>query len=659
MKGIQFRQDLQGLRAIAVIVVILAHASVNGFTGGFVGVDLFFVLSGYLITAGLYQEYLTTGRISIGQFYSRRIKRLLPALVLVMIFTLVAAFLLMSPMQAKSQVGSTPFVGLWFANFYFTFTEFDYFNELATNDLFLHTWSLGVEEQFYLLWPLTLLLCFKLATRNTQSNSTSSSINHYRLLIAIAAIGCASFALGLYWINTKPIWAFYQMPGRIWQFCLGAAAYIASQLFMSVPTRTQTQQLSAGVLLTAGVVGIIYAVTTYNQTTIYPGIAAIIPSASAALIIFGGVGLAPSRNPLCVAPLQWIGNRSYSAYLWHWPVLMLPKSIGIELDAASLTAAILGTLLLSDMTYRLIEKPFWKGPLAEFSAKQILTAGLLTMLLLLAGGFHLTRKSVTAKPTDIVSLVNRWQTDVPVIYSMPCDTWYRSAEVSPCMFGKENAKKTLLMMGDSIGVQWFSLFALAAQEADWRMILLTKSSCPMVDESIYYSRIKQNYLICDQWRHDVLARVSEWNPDLIVLGSAASYDFSDQQWSEGSQRIWQKLTQNNTRLLVVAGTPILGINGPQCIAKHLQNGVSDLTGLCQKDQSASKAYHVALTLQQAAAGIPLVDIIDFNALVCPQQQCRSISKSGIITFRDDKHLTDSYVHWIYQQKKKEIKQYFQ
>ena len=204
---IQYRQDIQGLRAIAISIVVMAHANIPGFAGGFVGVDVFFVLSGFLITGILVKERLATGTIRYATFLSRRLKRLLPALLVMLVTVLFLASMLLSSYEVQMQTGSFPYSATWTSNFYFAFAEFDYFAVLKAKDLFLHTWSLGIEEQFYVIWPWMVMLSFAIATISSTPNC------HFRHLIhVIAVVFLAGIGLCLYWAHTNTLLSFYMMP---------------------------------------------------------------------------------------------------------------------------------------------------------------------------------------------------------------------------------------------------------------------------------------------------------------------------------------------------------------------------------------------------------------------------------------------------------------
>lgn len=223
-----YRPDLQGMRAIAILIVAFEHARLPIIKGGFIGVDVFFVLSGYLITGLLFREFKNDNYINFSSFYSRRLKRLLPALLVMVIISSIAGFLVLSGTEAQTQTVSAPFAATWTSNLYFAFAKFDYFNEFSNRDLFLHTWSLGVEEQFYLIWPAILLILLRFEQRS------ASDIEARRHPVTLAGLGLVFFLsliCLIYWTANEPPLAFYLMPSRIWQLSLGGILYLAFEGF--------------------------------------------------------------------------------------------------------------------------------------------------------------------------------------------------------------------------------------------------------------------------------------------------------------------------------------------------------------------------------------------------------------------------------------------
>ena len=324
-----YRPDIQGLRAIAILLVILAHAEVSAFSGGFVGVDIFFVLSGYLITGCLVYEYATSGSLVLKNFYARRLKRLLPALLVMLISTVLLTPVLLSKHEALAQGSSVMYAVTWTSNLFFALSTMDYFNDLQTHDLFLHTWSLGVEEQFYLIWPVLLLLTFTLAARKVRRSEDHAPL--FLMLGALFVIG-----IGLEWFLSiiRPMWAFYLMPSRIWQFALGACVFV---WLHGIGDRGKNAPLIRVLATTSGWFGaiglalIIGSAILLHRNLTYPGFWASLPSLGAALVIAAGQQseLKGVSRVLAHPALVWIGNRSYSWYLWHWPVLVLGFAMGV------------------------------------------------------------------------------------------------------------------------------------------------------------------------------------------------------------------------------------------------------------------------------------------------------------------------------------------
>ncbi len=639
---IVFRNDLQGLRAIAVLLVVLAHSGFEYTQGGFIGVDVFFVLSGYLITNLLYSELKKSGKINLFRFYARRLKRLLPALVLMLVISSVLAIWLLSPVEAREKLTSAPFAVTWISNLYFAFVNLGYFDELASHDLYLHTWSLGVEEQFYLIWPGILLMLFWIGKLPQASKIRRSWV----IFIGIGLAFISSFVLSLYWTIHLPKAGFYLMPSRIWQLSLGAIVYLA--IYDEPPNKKRqistNYYLWSYLALGSGLILVIASAVVINPYLSYPGFPALIPSFGAALIIAAGhhlILIENTSNPLTHPFLVWIGDRSYSLYLWHWPILILGFSMGFQGHAFQTLLLVLFSFFIAALSFLLIELPFWKGRWSHAKPRHVLLVSLLVMAMMALTLYHGLRQ--LPRQTVTVDLSNQWRMDLPIIYRMPCDAWYDNARVEPCIFGTKTAQKTVILVGDSVLAQWFSLIHLVFPEPYWRIIVLTKSSCAMVDEDYFYERIGKIYQVCAKWRDAVLDELDKIKPDVIITGSASTYGFNEIQWKEGSSRVFDRLNRTAKTVIIIPGTPSLGFDGPGCLSRNISpEGWINREACLAKDRSRL-VNPVTMLLRQAADRFPNVHLLDLNEFVCPRGNCSAISTDGIVVFRDSQHLTDSFV----------------
>lgn len=609
--------------------------------GGFVGVDVFFVLSGYLISGMLIREFQESEHIGLARFYARRMARLLPVLLVALAVTVALAFWLLSSSEAMAQLASGIYATTWTSNLYFSLRELDYFNELAANDLFLHTWSLGVEEQFYLVWPVMLLAAQKVFQRSGGGHSKN------RLLIFLGVVFIAGFLCSLYLSYHSPQLAFYLMPSRIWQFSLGALVYLLftkSSESAPIQSRLLVGIAISKIFFVGGLVLVLGSAAILHPNLIYPGAWAALPSFGTAMIIFAGSNQAGTgRNILAHPVFVWLGDRSYSWYLWHWPILILGFSFGVRGQLLPTAGLVLASLLLAMASYKYVELPFWKGRYSKVSPRQSLLVAILLILLGVASFFHLLRSAPDGNIA--VDPYLRLSSDTPEIYRMPCDGWYHHARIDPCTFGVPGAEKTVVMLGDSIGAQWFSSVPEIFPEPEWLTVVLTKSSCPFVDEDVFYRRIGKIYDICKEWREAVLDLLAANKPDVIVVGNASSYDFNTSQWIEGSARVFERLSAAAELVIVIPGTPSLGFDGPGCIARH--GSAAEIgqipAGACA---SVMPVMEVTKYLSQAADRYPNVHVLDLNDLVCPAGLCQAVNQSGVAVFRDSQHLSDTFVRSV-------------
>ncbi len=633
-----YRPDIEGLRALAISLVVASHAQIPQLAGGFIGVDIFFVLSGYLISGLLLKEIADTGRLKLVPFYVRRLKRLLPALLLMLVVTALAATVIIAPFEQQSHAKATGYASVWLSNLYFALTQLNYFDAHLNQQLHLHTWSLGVEEQFYLLWPMLLL--FFLGAFGWQGRQR----NYPRLRNALLAVLLLCTLLAVFLAHTTPAWGFYLMPARAGQFALGALVLFARSGWQ-VKRITHVVWLHnpwvLNGLATLGLVWIVAAALWFDLQTPYPSFWALGPSAATALLLFVGASqtLPVVSKLLSLPPLQWLGKRSYSWYLWHWPVLIL----GHELPQYALSNATLLalSLFLAMLSYYFLEFPVRNS--RYLARKTHLT--LLASLSLMAAVFGLSQlwqqKSQQWSSEPAQARFEQVRDDLPEIYAMGCDDWFYSAQVKFCLFGNEAAQKTAVLVGDSVGAQWFPAVAKLYSAPDWRLLVFTKSSCPMVDEPYFYARIGREYHECRLWREAVFAWIRQFQPDVVFIGSNAA-EFSQQQWVDGTQRLLADISAHVGQIFILQPTLALPFDAPACLAKQ-QWQANRLRALdCSAQVDAQQNDALRRWLQEAAKPFSNVKLLNMNPIICPQTHCDAM-REGQIVFRDTQHLSRRYV----------------
>lgn len=629
MQKTHYRPDIEGLRAIAILAVVACHAKLPYMEGGFVGVDIFFVLSGYLITGLLVREIEQTGQINFLSFYARRFKRLLPGLVLMLVVSSLVAFVILSPDEQIMQARIARSSFAWLSNFQFIFASYGYF-DAGRLIIFLHTWSLAVEEQFYLVWPALILLLVR------------SKAN---LLQGLTLVLVACLALSIYLSSNHPLWGFYSMPSRGWQFALGGIVCLLATAGLPSKYYSATARTLAGY---SGLALILASILLIDEQMTYPGIAALLPSVGAALILFAQCS--PVSSALSIKPMQTIGKVSYSWYLWHWPVLILggvlyPASTGYQLF---LVAA---SLLLAVIAYYTVEMPIRNSsPLPRIA----ILASVLTMTLgaSLSSGWKTKAAEWQMQPDMLPYLAAMM--DKPQIYQMNCDTWYYSADRGGCRFSKPEAARHVVLFGDSFAGQWFSAFAALYADEGWSFTVFTKSACPMVDEPIYYDMVDGIYTVCDEWRNSVVEYIGQLKPEIVFIGSSAAYELTEQQWVDGTQRILVPLSQSAKQVFVIRGTPIPEFHGTNCLArKEWQPEMLSRLSKCESAGSVEPDNQVLAALQEAIKPFPNARILDLNEMVCPGNICKA-RRGDYIVYRDIVHVTDKFVRLITPQIREKI-----
>lgn len=424
----KYRPDIDGLRAVAVVPVVLYHAGISGFSGGFVGVDVFFVISGYLITRILHDE-MREGRFSILSFYERRARRILPALFAVMLFCLIAGWFLLAPADYDHMGRSAVSALIFVSNIWFWQNSGDYFQSATDFLPLLHTWSLAVEEQFYIIFPLLLMVLVRFGKRATFV---------FTLLLVLA-----SFVLAMWASPRAQSASFYLLPSRIWE--LGIGSLLALGLGSIALPRWMRELLAL-----AGIAGILFAVTMYDSKTVFPGLAAAPPVlGTAALIWAGSSGSTFVGRLLSWRPVVFVGLLSYSLYLWHWPIMAFARNrlMTVELPPLWQAATILLAFFAAFLSLRFVEQPF-RGKKRGFSIGQggifamsgIVTAALagVSIAIVTSNG---TQNRFTPEELSLLAVVEQQ----PEIRNC---RGTRSPEQF-CTFGDSNASHKWLLWGDS------------------------------------------------------------------------------------------------------------------------------------------------------------------------------------------------------------------
>ena len=594
--------QIQALRAVAVIMVLLFHA--RFLPGGFIGVDIFYVISGYLITGLLVREIDATGRLNISAFYQRRIKRLLPTSFFVLVITALLSWLLL-PEINRSELGrDLAAAAAYVSNYLFAWWQNDYQNLNATPSPFIHYWSLAVEEQFYLIWPILILILTRISRR--------------RLISGIATITLVSFLLSVYMVTTAPIWAFYSLPTRAWELGVGALLiFLPKDIFKNRSVASITPILSLATLLLASF--------RFNQRTSFPGLNALAPVLACALLIATISQWPRVFNYLANSFLtQWLGKISYPLYLWHWPLLILPSSyLARELTVMERMLCIALTVLLAHLTNRFIEEPLRHFKITP--PRLYLTAIISTVLCF---GMGITVASsassiITTKGDNGVHFNLSRVLAKPIIYSDGCHLNFNAEVSGICTYGLKSSLKTLVLFGDSHAAQWFPALEKIAIEKGFKLVSLTKSSCPSVDvERADQGAFKNSH--CDKWRKNSILRIKNLHPTAVIM---SSYDYytppranvkQAKWWSDGEHKLLSEIIASSSHLIYIVDTPRPLRDIPSCLSSS----------------RVSSCNAIANSTGKVFSGF---QIIDPTPWLC-STTCPSIINS-IVAYRDASHIS--------------------
>ena len=629
-----YRADIDGLRAIAVLSVVFFHAGL-GVSGGYAGVDVFFVISGFLITSLILRD-LDGGSFSIVEFWERRARRIFPALAVVVIATLIAGWFLMLPFGLQVIGQSAVALTVFASNIQFWRTS-GYFDPAAEENPLLHTWSLSVEEQFYFIVPLLLCLVF--------------ALRFQRRLGLILGVGVvASFLVSVYWVDRDPKGAFYLLPSRAWE--LGAGSLL-------VLVRPVSNSALRELMAWLGLASVLYACFFYDANTAFPGFAAIIPVMGAALLIWAGITRddGDESKPTLVQRvletkvLVGIGLISYSFYLWHWPFFafhryLFPDSPSIPLAIGYIVLA----LLISMASLKYIERPFRERRWAQSRNKVFLSTGLVSLLVMIAGlSLWKTRGMPSRLPADVVAFD---ATKGDVFYQNSRS--FIDQEKTIAVLGAENKPCKLMVWGDSHAGVLLSMIDEICDENNISALAATKGQHPPVlawsgaDPASFQHATKTQYadkvmshirrlVQSGKLEHVLLA--FRWNYYLENVPRAADDAVPIAGFSDALIKMVKTLEQLGLKVSILLEVPDFGVHVPKAVALHQWRGLPE-PRLSQQQHNERQQFYMPL-IKRLQAETPNAHLIDAAPyFISIDGQISFIDEQELLLYRDDHHLTE-------------------
>jgi peptidoglycan/LPS O-acetylase OafA/YrhL len=650
------------MRAVAIIAVLVCHAGIPFLAGGYVGVDVFFVISGFLITGLLLGEVEKTRAISLVRFYARRAKRLLPLSAILLATVGILSVILLSPVRAVEVSGDIISSALYVANWHFAAQSIDYFAQEAEPSPVLHLWSLAIEEQFYVVWP-TLILAVTWFQRRRGASVRPA------LWITLVVILVGSFLIGIKLTNDTPASAYFSTFGRAWELALGGALALLGTV--------RIHRAAAAAIGWLGLAAIVYGVFAFDANTPFPGIAALDPTIGAAALILAGSSIysqskgAPA-GLLSLGPVRYIGQISYSWYLWHWPFLVFAAVIWGPLSVAAGTAAVLASLVPTVITHHLIEDPVRRSKTLTRLPARALALGAACMAIAVGAGVILDNAQPTLATAPLSQVKGaaalpeqkRPQQSAKAIRPNPLEAQADRSQAfydgcligvggtnsGHCLYGHEDGKRTLILFGDSHALQYFAPLEELANKNDWRLIVLTKAECTPGEVEIRSMIADREYSQCDDWKQFELKRIEEaGGRATVVLASDTAYTAYGPNGEElsgtanadaleaGLVSTLKRVQRAGLNAVVIRDTPASENDVPSCVSQDL----GDLEA-CAFPRVHD--WNIEFD-KRAAEATPGVHLIDVTAEICPGELCRAVIGNAL-TYRDKAHLTATFARTL-------------
>lgn len=657
-----FFTDVAGLRGVAVLLVVVFHARIPGFDGGFVGVDVFFVISGFLITGLLIREFERSGTLSFKGFYARRCRRIIPAAALVIVVSLIGAALTMPLLRVFKQAIDLMAAAANVANWHFIAQNADYLAGAIDGSLATHFWSLAIEEQLYVFWPLTIFAGAVLISRTRLRNHVSIRWS-VGLIIGVLTVGSLIWAIRL--TPVDPATAYMATYTRVWQFGVGGLLAVAEPALIGVARRTRPTRVLAAALGWAGVAGLVASVVLINASTPYPGTAALLPTVSSAVIIVSGQvipadlgiragGVFTAGYFLSLPPMRFLGRVSYAWYLWHWPALVLFETQTGDTSWPALLAVSGVSLVIATASTLFFEEPIIANAELRRNNSASISVGLTGLVIGLAVAMTAGVITVKVASRDTVSNAalsyqsvfgqENTATSGPVVPNpfqayddrpSPNECLVRVGQYGPdreCAFGPGDGIPVVLF-GDSHAEQWAEALRDIGNAHHWRIYQFTKAACPAQNLRPQPGRPDPfNADDCVRWRQDSLRQIAALAPKIIIFSSLSTYvpDYAEsaQAWND----TLTSLRGTGAQLVYLADTPYPNFQIADCMS-----GALDDWARCDF-RLDDVIRHEPILTDQARGDDKDIITVSVNDLLCDGDRCVP-ARNKILLYRDESHLT--------------------
>ncbi|HZC09308.1 MAG TPA: acyltransferase family protein [Mycobacterium sp.] len=688
-----FRPDIEGLRGFTLLAILGFHAEVPGVGGGFVGPDVFFIISGFVITGQLWREVSTTGSIKLRPFYGARARRLLPVSAAIGVVIVIASAILLPPLQARPVVGDGIACALYVGNYWFILRGVNYFATHVPPSPFQHFWTLGVEEQFYLLWPPMIIgMAWVIRRRARRRNGSPATVSKRPYLVLLTLITVVSFAVSLVATYVVPAAAYFSLPARAWDLSIGGL------LALTVDRWRRLSPRAASITGWTGLALLLLACNQLTSDTRYPGTAALLPMLGTALVLAAGCAL-PSLGcgrVLAWSPMRTIGRLSYSWYLWHWPFLVLaPAVLGHPLGLTGRLAMVVVSGGVGALTLRFLENPLrYAPPLRRSPLGSIAVGGVATAMAACVGVAVLERiptpvghgapgapmtitamvppagASIQAYDTIATQLFAQVQAALnasaglkvvpshltPSLADTPAEksalyfngclrTPFQSGQPE-CVMGDADSATTVALIGDSTSAMMIPAFQQVAEQRHWRLEPMGKGACSVIDSpvSTLLRRLVEHVNHCEQWRTEIVARLHAEHPRLVVVSMWRGYGTSeslsglrsyDSAWLDGLTRLVRDLRGTGAKVLVLGPVPDPHFVVPLCVSANLD----DVTACVLRKATSVNESGIAVESAATAAGGGQYN--DLTDLFCTTDLCPVIVGNTLV-YMDETHATFEY-----------------